>query len=45
MYKKGRMVPPSLKQKNIRAEERSAAEALYNNARKIYDEIVKDSAK
>jgi hypothetical protein len=34
-----------MNQKNIRAEKRSAAEALYDNTRKIYDEIVKDSAK
>src|SRR4051812_43905643 len=31
-----------MKQKNIRAEEHSAAKALYNNARKIYEGILKD---
>ena len=34
-----------MKQQNIRVEEHSAAEALYNNALKIYDGIVKDSVK
>jgi glycerol-3-phosphate dehydrogenase len=32
-----------MKQANIRPEERAAAEAAYNNARKIYDEIIKTS--
>jgi hypothetical protein len=34
-----------MKQNNIRAEERSAAEAAYNDARKIYDKIIEESAK
>jgi len=32
-----------MKQANIRPEERAAAEAAYNDARKIYDEIIKTS--
>lgn len=32
-----------MKQGNIRAEERSAAEEVYNKAREVYDEIIRDS--
>jgi hypothetical protein len=32
-----------MKQGNIRPEERIAAEAAYDNARKIYDKIIKES--
>lgn len=32
-----------MKQNNIRAQERAAAEAAYNNARKIYDGIIQDA--
>jgi hypothetical protein len=33
-----------MKQANIRAEERNAAEAAYNNARSIYDKIIQESS-
>ena len=33
-----------MKQGNIRAEERAAAEEIYNKARKVYDEIIKESS-
>ena len=33
-----------MKQGNIRAEERSTAGEVYNKARKIYDEIIKESS-
>jgi hypothetical protein len=33
-----------MKQANIRSQERSDAEAAYNKARKIYDQIIQDSA-
>jgi hypothetical protein len=33
-----------MKQANIRPEERSAAEAAYNKAREVYDNIIKESA-
>jgi hypothetical protein len=33
-----------MKQANIHSDERSAAEAAYNNARKIYDKIIHDSS-
>ena len=32
-----------MKQPKIRTEEQSAAEAAYNNARKIYDEIIRNA--
>lgn len=34
-----------MKQNNIRKEEQSAAEAAYNNARKVYDEIIANAGK
>jgi hypothetical protein len=33
-----------MKQANIRPEERSAAEATYNKAREVYDNIIKEFA-
>jgi hypothetical protein len=33
-----------MKQANIRSEERSAAEAAYDQARKIYDKVIQDSS-
>ena len=33
-----------MKAGNIRAEERPAAEALYDRARRIYDKIIQDSS-
>jgi hypothetical protein len=34
-----------MKQNNIRSEERPAAEAAYNDARKIYDQVIEDAKK
>ncbi len=34
-----------MKQGNIRPEERAAAEAAYNDARKVYDTIIREAGK
>jgi hypothetical protein len=33
-----------MKQGNIRSEERAAAEAAYDDARKVYDKIIKEAS-